>query len=148
MKHKKNFLLWLGHPGAGKTHFCGALFEWALRNFSSFRYFKEKDLQEHLRKVMIEKGWDTHKELERLFDVDLLFLDDVGMLGHSEHKENMLFDAVDIRYNNTKPTVITSNLSMKQFREIYEPRFCSRLFSKENVVIEIMEGADYRDIET
>jgi DNA replication protein DnaC len=147
MKKKRNFLIWLGHPGTGKTHLCGALFEWALQSFASFRYFKEKDLQEHLRKILMENGWDTHKELERLFDSDLIFLDDIGMLGHTGHKENMLFDAVDIRYNSTKPTVITSNLSMAEFRKLYEPRFCSRLFSKENIIIEIMEGIDYRDME-
>ncbi len=147
MKKKKNFLLWLGPPGVGKTHLCGALFEWALRNFPSFRYFKEKDLQEHLRKILIEQGWDTHRELERLLGSDLIFLDDIGKLGHTEHKENMLFDAIDIRYNSTKPTVITSNLSMKEFRNLYEPRFCSRLFSNENIIIEIMQDSDYRDIE-
>lgn len=96
---------------------------------------------------MIEKGWDTHRELERLFESDLIFLDDVGKLGHTDHKENMIFDAIDIRYNSEKPTVITSNLSKNEFRTIYEPRFCSRLFSNENIVIEVMDGIDYRDIE-
>jgi DNA replication protein DnaC len=147
MKRKKNFLLYLGSPGIGKTHLCAAMFEWALRNFSSFRYFKEKDLQEHLRKIMIENGWDAHRELERLFDSDLIFLDDIGKLGHTDHKENMLFDAIDIRYNSTKPTVITSNLTIAEFRKIYEPRLCSRLFSNENIIIEAADAADYREIE-
>lgn len=147
MKKKKNFLLYLGNPGAGKTHLCAALFEWALRNFSSFRYFTEKELQEYLRKIMIENGWDTHKELERLFDCDLIFMDDFGKLSHTEHKETMFFDAIDIRYNSMKPTVLTSNLSIEEFKKIYEPRLCSRLFNNENIIIESMNDVDYRQIE-
>lgn len=146
MNERKNFLVFLGNPGCGKTHICGALFEWALSNFPSFRYFKEKDLQEHLRKIMIEKGWDTHQELERLFESDVIFLDDIGKIGHTEHKENMLFDILDIRYNSKKPTIFTSNLRKKEFYEIYEPRLCSRLFASENIVIEAFDEVDFRSL--
>jgi len=42
------------------------------------------------------------------------------------------------------PTIITSNYSIEEFKEIYHKRVASRLFSKENTVIEILDGEDFR----
>ena len=51
MEKPKNFLVFLGSPGMGKTYFCAAMIEWAFSMFgqSGFRYFHEKELLYKLR---------------------------------------------------------------------------------------------------
>ena len=40
MNKKKNFLIYCGSPGIGKTFLCSAMIEWALKNFQYYQ--KEK----------------------------------------------------------------------------------------------------------
>lgn len=59
-------------------------------------------------------------------------------------QEEVLFKVIDERYNSMKPSVFTSNFSLKEFRNAFHPRVCSRLFAKENQIIEILNGDDLR----
>ena len=144
MKKRRKFLVYLGNPGLGKTFLCASLFEWAIRGFTSFRYYRERELQKKLLNAEIEHGWDTYKYLLDLTDDPVIFLDDVGKTKYSEPKEDHLFDFIDIRLSSCDPTIITSNLSSSEFRKIYGERLCSRLFCKDNIIIEEMSGVDRR----
>jgi len=148
MEKKKNFLLFLGNAGIGKTYITAALVDWGFRCFDSRRFFHERDLQSEVRSAMFEsenKG-DYFNHLKRLIDNDLLLLDDVGSHHISEFREELFSDVVDIRYKDELPTIIISNFSKKDFHEQYHPRICSRLFASENTVIEIMDGEDLRQM--
>lgn len=144
MTKKKNFLVYCGNPGLGKTFLCAALMEWAVKCFDSRRYHREEELFDRITGDMIQKGYDPYANIKQLIDDQLVFLDDVGKGKWSETREKYLFSIIDIRYNSMLPTVITSNLSIRQFRETYEERLCSRLFDKDNIVIELMDGKDNR----
>jgi len=145
MKSKKNFLVVLGSPGTSKTYFCSALSDWILDNFQTHRYWMEGALFDR-----IKRGFESHegspKVLEYLIDDDIVILDDVGSNSWTEWKEDVFFDLINIRYNSMLPTVITSNLTRKQFYEIYQPRVTSRLFASENTVIELQDAQDFREI--
>ena len=140
----KNFLVICGNPGLGKTHFCAAISDWVLKTFDSYRYWHDEKLQERLM-----EGFDTNegspKRLSYLIDDQLVILDDVGCNGWSTWKEKVLFNFIDSRYNSMLPTIFTSNLSRSEFYKVYEPRITSRLFSKENLIIECMDGVDCRE---
>lgn len=147
IKDPKNILLYHGTPGIGKSYMCAALIEWALMNFNHFRYYAEKDLLSKLRDGISEDKGDYIKHLESLIDDDLVILDDVGSCINPkqiqkrdlEWKREIFFNFLDIRYNNQLPTIITSNFSRKEFNDIFSPRICSRLFAKENTIIEIFD---------
>jgi DNA replication protein DnaC len=83
--------------------------------------------------------------LKLLIDDDIVIIDDVGSQPHNEWREEVFFDLVDDRYNSMKPTIFTSNYTVLDFKQIYQPRVFSRLFSKENIIIEIKDGQDLRD---
>lgn len=144
MKKKKNFLIWCGNAGLGKTHLGAALVEWALKNFSSYRKYKESDLQKKVRGSMNEAKGDYLDYLKFFIDDELLMIDDIGRDGHSDWREEILIETVDQRYNSLLPTIFTSNLSSKEIIEKYHERISGRLFAKENCIIEIMDGKDHR----
>lgn len=144
MTKKKNFLVYCGSPGIGKTYLCAALIEFALLNFDSFRYWKEQDLLTRVRASIEEYKGDYLDTLKQLLDDDLIFIDDIGSSGVNQWREEIFFAAIDQRYNSMKPTVITSNFTVEQMKKIYHPRVSSRLFSHDSIVIEILDGVDLR----
>lgn len=136
MKNPTNFLVYLGTTGVGKTYFCAALVEWIVTYFDSFRYYNEADLFNRLRDS-IDTKVDYHKTLEMLLDDDIIILDDIGSSGLTEWRVEQIFAAIDERYNSMKPTIITSNLIRRDFEKMFHQRVVSRLFSKDNIIIEI-----------
>lgn len=142
-KSPKNFLLFCGSPGIGKTHFCAALSEWALRNFMTVRYWKEAELLKKLRNSMDAYKGDYLEHLKEMVNHDFLIYDDIGSTGSTEWREEVLFEILDTRYNSMLPTVFTSNLSKNEFKNMYHPRIYDRLFARENIIIEV-QGESYR----
>lgn len=144
MNNPKNFLIYCGNPGVGKTFFCAALFEWALTTFKSFRYWNESELLKKVRSSMEEYKGDYLQALKLLIDDDLVIIDDLGSTGLNEWRKEIIFDAIDERYNSMLPTIITSNFSVQEFQKNFHERVCSRLFSSENIIIDMQNGIDRR----
>lgn len=144
LEKPKNFLIFCGSPGIGKTYFCSALTEWAFKTFDTFRYWDESQILKRLRSGMDAFKGDYLDALEWLIDDQLLILDDVGSTGLREWREEVLFDLIDARYNSMLPTVITSNFTQAEFKKLYHPRVCDRLFASENTIIEIEDGQSLR----
>jgi len=146
MAKPKNFLVYLGNPGIGKTFLCAALTSWALEKFQNFRYFNERQLFTKIRSSFEDVKGDYLDVLKYLVDDDLIMLDDIGSSGFTDWRKDVFFEAVDLRYNSTKPTIITSNLSKADFYKTYHSRLTSRLFSCENTIIELDTNEDFRQI--
>lgn len=115
-----------------------------MKTFQSFRYWNEGQLLQRLRDSMESQKGDYLKQLSLLIDDPLVMLDDIGSQGVNEWRAEVIFDAIDSRYNSMLPTVITSNFTRKDFETKYHPRLASRIFAKENVIIEIHNGIDKR----
>lgn len=144
IKGRKNFLLYLGNAGIGKTYFCSAIYAHVCFRYASFRYWNESELLKRVRSSMDDCKGDYLDALKFLIDDELVILDDIGSTGLNEWRKEIIFDAIDERYNSMKPTVITSNFSIKEFKEFFHERVPSRLFAKENCIIEILDGVDLR----
>ncbi len=93
---------------------------------------------------MDECKGDYLEALKWLIDDDFVMIDDIGSTGLNEWRKEIIFDAIDERYNSMKPTIITSNFSVREFKYYFHERVSSRLFAKENCVIEILDGDDRR----
>lgn len=146
MQKPCNFLVYCGSPGIGKTYLCASLVEWAMKTFNSdWRYWTENNLLKYLRDSMESSKGDYLDALKYMIDAEFLILDDVGSgVKVNEWREEIFFNVVDYRYNTMKPTLITSNFSEKEFLQKYHARVHSRLFSKDNIIIEILDGLDHR----
>lgn len=143
IKGGKNFLVYLGSPGSGKTYMCAALIKYCWPKFESCRYWNEKKLMERLHVSMQEKH-DYIKTIEYLCDDELVVLDDLGSLGLNDWRREVIFEFLDKRYCSEKPTIITSNFSREEIKNQFHPRVASRLFCKENTIIESW-GVDKRE---
>ncbi len=140
----KNMLVFLGQPGIGKTYFLSALIPWAVDKFNNFRYYKEADLLKKLRTSIAENSGDYLETLKYLIDDELIILDDLGSQGLNDWREEVMFDTIDQRYNAMLPTVITSNFTKEEFERNYHERISSRIFAKENTLIQIFDTYDLR----
>ncbi len=147
-------LVYHGSPGIGKTYLCAALTEWSFQKFHTRRYWKEETLLKRLRAGITEGIGDYLQNLKYYTDDELVILDDVGSGINAnretkrdlEFRREIFFSFLDERYNSRLPTIITSNFSKDEFSKVYSERITSRLFAKENTIIEVMNGADKRSL--
>ena len=145
INNPKGFLVYCGTAGYGKTHFCAALADWYIPTFNHVRYWKEDDMLKRVRSVINNYSHaDYNEELKHILDDDLIILDDIGSTGYTEWREEILFSAIDLRYNSMKPTIITSNLLEGDFKKLYHTRISDRLFNPSNQVIQISNGESKR----
>jgi len=130
LQYPKQSILIYGAVGRGKTGLAIAL----LREF----YMKPLDIEVEfifdssssvasvLRHQATEKGgeFDTVQKLKK---IDLLVLDDFGRESDTDYIKRHLFDIIDYRHANRLPTIMTSNLSIKDISEKYDPGIISRM---------------------
>lgn len=144
---KKNFLVYCGSPGIGKTYLCSALIPWIVRKYPCFRYYNERELLRKVRESFDQSSGDYLTILKYLIDDPFIMIDDIGSEKYTEWREEVLFETIDQRYNSMLPTVFTSNFTKDQMKKIYHPRLSDRLFASENTVIEFSnENASFRQI--
>lgn len=89
-------------------------------------------------------GGDYLDTVKYLVNHDFLILDDIGSSGFNEWRTEVLFDTIDQRYESRKPTVFTSNLTREELTKGLGSRGASRLFAKENLIIELHDKQDQR----
>lgn len=144
-KKKQNFFVYSGPAGCGKNYLCAALVPWMLQNFATYRIYDEYTLLEKVRQSIAQYAYsDYTTSLKLLLDDELVIINDLGSCAVNEWREEVLFTALDMRYNSMKPTILTTNLSKEDFKEIYHSRVVSRIFAKDNIILELDEAIDWR----
>jgi len=118
------WILFEGSYGTGKTHLAAAVGNALLEREEQVIFVTVPDLLDYLRSAYAptsEAGYD--ETFDRLRDVRVLILDDLGVENSSEWAGEKLFQLLNHRYVYRLPTVITSNVDL----EIIDPRLASRL---------------------
>lgn len=146
LQERKNFLLFQGVPGCGKTHFTRAVFNYLSKDkFYHVRRWREGDLLSRIRASMEQPG-DYIETLKYLIDDECIILDDLGSAGLTDWRKDTMLEFVDLRYESQKPTLITTNFNNNEIMDAYGKRFYSRLFCDETTVLEF-GSVDWRRIE-
>lgn len=65
--------------------------------------------------------------IDRYVDLDLLVIDEVGVQAKSENEQHILYDILNGRYENAKPTIILSNENLMGIKQIIGERAYDRL---------------------
>lgn len=143
LKSRRNFLVFLGDPGTGKTYLASAILAYAFKHFNTVRYWKEEFLFNHLRNSIDQFG-DYISTLQLAMDDEFCVIDDIGSTPVNDWRKEVVFNAMDIRYGTSLPTVVTSNLTRDQIAKKYEPRTADRIFAKENTIIELFNVPSLR----
>jgi DNA replication protein DnaC len=134
-----NILFFAGNPGVGKSYFCAAYIHRLQEKGLHFRYFTEYGFFRQMREA-INKGWDYEYEINRLCETKYFILDDIGTArgeNLSDFQKESLHIMLDTRYNSKLPTLITSNVFLKDMKNVVSDKFASRLKAKENTKVEL-----------
>lgn len=108
--------IFLGKPGAGKSHLACAIGQVAIREHQASVLFITV-----LRAMRsIKDTWVKGSEISESQAIDalvaprLLILDEVGVQFGSDFEKNTLFDVLNERYERRRPTIFLSNLNKEE----------------------------------
>lgn len=123
-KKSKN-LLFMGSAGLGKTHLTLAIVSGLIEKGFVPVYGSAENL---FAKIEKEKfAGENRGAYESMTTCDLLVIDDLGAEMATAFTKSALYNLVNTRLLSGRPTIINTNLSMKEIETRYTARISSRL---------------------
>ena len=124
-KQTKN-LLFLGEAGLGKTHLSLAIVNEVLAKGYEAVYSPAGTLFDRIEK---EHFAYTGSEdfLDTVLNADLLVIDDLGTEFSTQFTQSVVYNIINTRILKNKATILSTNLTIEELRNRYNPRVCSRL---------------------
>lgn len=107
-----------GDSGTGKTHLTACMCNELISQMHQCLFTNFFEISK-----LIQSTWngnaDSEVVIKRICEVDFLFLDDLGTEivtknGQDNWLQGQVFDIINKRYNNKKPTIFSSNYSLNQ----------------------------------
>jgi DNA replication protein DnaC len=143
LKDKSNVIL-VGTNGLGKTMIAQNLANAALMRGTKTRFIKASEMLNEL--VECDGSLARRRCLRKFCTIPLLVVDEVGYLGYDTKFADLLYEVVSGRYEKF-PTVVTTNKSFGEWKEIFPHAACAvtlvdRLMHKAESVL--IEGESYR----
>lgn len=125
-----------GDVGTGKTHIAYAIAkEWKDKTNNEVVFWNTAELLREIRLDFDRKDEFKLKVDEKLFDFrGLLILDDIGSEKISEWVSETFYMIINKRYNEMRPIIFTSNLSIPDLAEKFGDRTASRIVGMSDVV--------------
>lgn len=145
-----NLLFW-GNPGTGKTFMAACLAKDVVNHAVSVLFIRISELLETMseyRTQMLAFSQDEDRmpalkaRRELIFHGGLLVIDDLGDEAKGPNTIADLLQILEMRLQQSLPTVITTNLSFQDIRRTYDDRLYSRLKGEFRAVN--FEGNDIR----
>lgn len=119
-------ILFFGKTGLGKTHLSLAIANDVIKKGYNVVYGPISKIIGNIEKEHFSSG-DDRVTLQNVLDCDLLILDDLGTEFTTQFVSATLFDIVNSRILNKKPTIINTNLDFEELKQKYTDRFVSRI---------------------
>jgi DNA replication protein DnaC len=128
-KPDSRWLALMGGSGTGKTHLAAAIGNFRQERGDEVVFMTVADLLDDLRTTFNPGAAATFDQrFQKIKNVGLLILDDLGAGGQSEWAREKLFQLIDYRYVTRKPTVFTyedpKRLSDRIHIRIIDERLC------------------------
>jgi len=141
----ENLLVQSTKAGNGKTHLAVA----ALKAYASSDkcdkikalYVSFSEFMSDLKSTFSNDLYSEKDVIDGISNVDLLIIDDIGTEKVSDYVQNTLYIILNKRYENMKPTIMTTNMNSKEITANYGSRMLSRMVS--GVMMQV-DGSDNR----
>ena len=118
----------IGGAGMGKTFLLESVASALIEKGVSVVFVSAFELNESARRYHIGKAYD----FSNYIDADVLLIDDLGTEPILKNvTKEYLYNLINIRQNNNRPTFISTNLSLDSILERYDERIFSRLLNKQ-----------------
>ena len=127
-----NSIIYRGHVGTGKNHLAIATAKHLLHSGFTVRLVKS---QEFLDSYWGKSFAEREEYMQKLGIVDLLILDELGRSSTNKGAEDAFFRLIDSRYEQMKPTMLLSNLAVKDIEQIITPAGLDRLRQGDRALI-------------
>ncbi len=140
-KNSQNILM-RGSTGLGKTHLSLAIANEVIEKGLGVIYISAPNMVSQLEKEKF-KGVEFFSGSEEYFvNCDLIIIDDLGTEFSTQFSNSMIYNIVNSRILMSKPTIISTNLTIKELEQNYTERMVSRIMG-ENIRLEFI-GEDIR----
>lgn len=135
------WLVFLGGNGCGKTHLAAGIAAERLAAGDAVAFANVPDLLDELRATFAPGSRERFDHrFRRLLDAPVLVLDDLGAQQTSAWAEEKLYQILNHRHLQRKPTIVTTNCELKMM----EPRIASRLADLQTSTVYQITAPDYR----
>ena len=123
-------ILMFGNPGTGKSHLACSIVRSLLPGITAL-YTRVPDLISYIRSQWRSDSQESeHSAKRRFIDLDLLVLDEIGVQAGSSNEQNLLFEVIDARLSENKPTIFITNLMPKALADVLGDRVMDRINGK------------------
>ena len=126
-------LLFTGGTGLGKTHLSLAIAREVINKGHGAIYASVQNLMARLEEERFQSGGYYGEEPEQRYlnmvlETDLLILDDLGTEFLNQFVSSSIYNLVNTRLLQNRPTIISTNLLVADMGKRYSERLVSRLF--------------------
>ena len=136
-------ILMMGETGLGKTHLSLAIAGEVLKKGFGVVYGSVQNLFSNIEKEHFGRATDADGTTEKmLLECDLLILDDLGAEFTTSFTVATFNNIVNTRMLTSKPTIISTNLSLTEMQKRYSERIASRIIGEYNILT--FAGKDIR----
>lgn len=122
-----------GQPGCGKTHLCTALCGAFLKKGIPVQYMQWVREARRMKSIVMERDYES--EFQKFVDCEMLYIDDLlkqsskaNGLNPNEADGRLLFEILNQRLLEKKPTIISSEWRLMDDLMVYDDGIFSRVW--------------------
>ncbi len=135
-------LLMRGSTGLGKTHLSLAIASSVINSGYGVIYGSSQNIVSKLERERFKASEGNNNSEKYFIECDLLIIDDLGTEFSTTFSNSAIYNIVNSRIMMGKPTIISTNLSLKELEKSYTERMVSRIIGN-NIQLEFL-GVDIR----
>lgn len=133
-----------GDSGTGKTHLTACICNELIDHFKQCMFTNFFEISRNIKSTFAHNGTSEDDMIRRISGIDFLFIDDLGAETVSKNGSDtwmmeVVFEIINKRYNDKKPTIFSSNYSLIELKNSrgYSKRIVDRIAEMSTAKIQL-----------